>query len=230
MSKDNKLQDEEIEKQGQESAPETDNMDAKKQDSEQVTEETDTVDENQEVEEQEVAEEETEEKPKGKKKGIFGMSNKTQELEDELEESKIKLAEMNDKYLRLYSEFDNFRKRTMKEKVELYKTAAENVIVDLLPVNDDFERAIQNIPESEETKIHSEGMLLIYNKLSKLLEKKGVKSIDAMEKDFDTDLHEAITKIPAPSDELKGKVVDVVEKGYTLNEKVIRFAKVVIGE
>jgi molecular chaperone GrpE len=118
----------------------------------------------------------------------------------------------------------------MKEKVELYKTAAEDVIKDLLPVADDFERAIQNIPDTDDTKIHMEGMVLIYNKLKKLLEQKGVKEIEAKEQDFDTDLHEAITKIPAPTDELKGKVVDVIEKGYTLNDKVIRFAKVVIGE
>lgn len=153
-----------------------------------------------------------------------------EELKTQLEEKNIQFAELNDKYLRLYSEFDNFRKRTIKEKAELYKNAAEDTILAILPTIDDFERALQHFDTSDEAKAHKEGMELIYNKLLSTLKGKGVESIGEKEVDFDTDIHEAITKIPAPSDELKGKVVDIVEKGYKLNDKIIRFAKVVVGE
>jgi len=147
--------------------------------------------------------------------------------EKELQE---KVNEANDKYLRLYSEFDNYRKRTIKERIELSKTASEEVIIDLLPVLDDFERAIKSNEESEDCDAIKDGMNLIYNKFKNTLEKKGLNPIESKGTEFDTDFHEAITQIPAPSDDLKGKVVDEVEKGYQLGDKVIRFSKVVIGQ
>jgi molecular chaperone GrpE len=141
-----------------------------------------------------------------------------------------KLAEMTDKYLRLAAEYDNYRKRTLKEKMELTKSAGEDILVNILPVKDDFERGLDTIDKAKDIDAVKEGVHLIYNKFNEFLKQRGIKEIEAKEKDFDTDLHEAITKIPAPSEELKGKVVDVIEKGYYLNEKVIRFSKVVIGE
>lgn len=141
-----------------------------------------------------------------------------------------KLAELNDKYVRLSAEFDNYRRRTLKEKMELTKTAGESLIVGLLPVVDDFDRALAHIDEAKDIDALKEGIKLIYNKFNEYLKQKGVKEIEAKEKDFDTDVHEAITKIPAPTEDMKGKVIDCVEKGYTLNDKVIRFSKVVVGE
>jgi len=144
--------------------------------------------------------------------------------------AKKKIAELNDKYLRLAAEYDNYRRRTLKERMELTKTAGEDILVNILPVMDDFERALGSIDQAKEIGAVKEGVQLIYTKFKDFLKQRGVKEIEAKEKDFDTDLHEAITKIPAPDKKLKGKVVDVVEKGYYLNEKVIRFSKVVIGE
>jgi molecular chaperone GrpE len=157
---------------------------------------------------------------------------------DEKEEEEAKkeptleeiLAELQDRYLRLSAEYDNFRKRTLKEKIDLQKSANENLLNSLLPVADDFDRAIQVVDEAKEIKAVKEGFNLISGKFNAFLSQQGVKEIEAVKKDFDTDLHEAITKIPAPSKKMKGKVVDVVQKGYLLNEKVLRFAKVVIGE
>jgi len=149
--------------------------------------------------------------------------SKKQELQE-------KVDEINDKYLRLYSEFDNYRKRTSKEKLELSKTASENVIVELLPVLDDFERAIKSTEDSNDCAAVKDGVNLIHSKFKGVLTKKGLTAIESIGKEFDTDFHEAITQIPAPSKKMKGKVVDEVEKGYLLNEKVIRFSKVVIGK
>ena len=146
------------------------------------------------------------------------------------EEYKEKIDELNDKFLRLYSEFDNYRRRTSKEKLDLAKTASEELIIDLLPVLDDFERAIKSSEEAKDCEAVKEGMQLIYNKLYTILTKKGLAPIEAKGNAFDTDFHEAITYIPAPSEELKGKVVDEVEKGYLLHDKVIRYTKVVIGQ
>ncbi|HVD99183.1 MAG TPA: nucleotide exchange factor GrpE [Cytophagaceae bacterium] len=142
---------------------------------------------------------------------------------------KNEVAELKDKYLRLYSEFDNFRKRTSKEKIDLAKTASEDVIKSLLPILDDFERAIKAIGDDEGSKFAKEGIEIIYHKLFKTLESKGLKTMVAVGQPFDVELHEAITQIPAPSEDLKGKIIDEVEKGYYLNDKVIRFAKVVTG-
>lgn len=141
-----------------------------------------------------------------------------------------KIAELNDKYLRLYSEFDNYRKRTSKERLDLFKTAGQDILVDLLPVLDDFERALQNMDKKGDVKTIRKGVDLVYNKFKTTLENKGLKHFKAIETEFDPEIHDAITKIPAPSKKLKGKVVDEIEKGYKLNDKVIRFAKVVVGE
>lgn len=141
-----------------------------------------------------------------------------------------KLAELQDRYLRLSAEYDNFRKRTLKEKINLQKSANERLLETLLPVADDFDRALQVVDEAKEIEAVKEGLILISGKFNGFLTQQGVKEIEAVKKEFDTDLHEAITKIPAPSKKLKGKVVEVIQKGYYLNEKVLRYAKVVIGE
>lgn len=156
--------------------------------------------------------------------------NKETELENKIAELNASLAAVSDKYLRLSAEFDNFRKRTLKEKMDLMKNASENVMVSFLPVIDDVERAIQAIEVSGDLETTREGMNLIYNKFKDFTRQNGVVEMEAKGLALDTDHHEAVTKIPAPSDELKGKIVDVIQKGYTLNDKVIRFAKVVIGE
>ncbi len=148
--------------------------------------------------------------------------------EKALEEEKNKYAELNDKYLRLFSEFDNFRKRTAKEKLDLTITASENVIKDILPVLDDFERALQNM-EKNHNEADIQGVTLIFNKLKDTLKKKGLEEIEAIGAEFNTDEHEALTMIPAPEEDKKGKVLDVIQKGYKLNGKVIRFARVVVG-
>lgn len=140
------------------------------------------------------------------------------------------IAALNDKYLRLYSEFDNYRKRTNKEKIELISTASAGVLKDMLSVMDDFERAIANNENSEDISAVKDGFKLIHHKLRNLLEGKGLKQMDAKHQAFDSELHEAIANVPAPSEELKGKIIDDVEKGYYLNDKVIRFAKVVVGQ
>jgi len=149
-------------------------------------------------------------------------------VQDEIENLKNEVGELKDKYLRLYSEFDNFRRRTAKERTELLKAANEEVISALLPVLDDFERALKSINEGEANSA-KEGINLIHNKLYRTLESKGLKPMDVMGKEFNPELMEAITTSPAPSEQQKNKVIDVLEKGYYLNDKVIRFAKVVIG-
>jgi molecular chaperone GrpE len=150
------------------------------------------------------------------------------ETNTQIKKLQDELAEAKDKYIRLYSEFENFRRRTTKEKLELIQTASEGVLKNLLPVLDDFERAEKSFKELG-TK-EAEGILLIYNKYKKVLEQTGLKVLDLKTgDDFNADTQEAITQIPAPQEELKGKIVDVVEKGYQLQDKVIRFAKVVVG-
>ena len=147
---------------------------------------------------------------------------------EELAKSKAELAEAKDKYIRLYSEFDNFRRRTAKEKYDMISSAGEQLIRTLLPVVDDFERAEKSAREKNDKEL--EGFSLIYNKFKKIIEQNGVKLMEVgVGSDFNADVHEAITQIPAPEENLKGKVVDVIEKGYLLNDKVIRFAKVVVG-
>ncbi|MDC3220478.1 nucleotide exchange factor GrpE [Flavobacteriales bacterium] len=140
-----------------------------------------------------------------------------------------KFNELNDKYLRLFSEFDNFKRRTAKEKLELSKTASAAVLKDLLTVLDDFDRANESFEKATDVAALKEGVDLIYSKLFKTLESKGLKPMDSLHTEFNADIHEALTNIPAPEEELKGKVLDVIEKGYTLNDKIIRYAKVVVG-
>lgn len=140
------------------------------------------------------------------------------------------LEELKDKYIRLYSEFENFRRRTAKEKIDLAKSANEDVLSAMLPVLDDFERALKSIQTTPTVEAIQEGVGLIYNKLFRTLESKGLKPMEpAAGKEFDSELQEAVTQAPAPSEDLKGKVIDEIEKGYCLNDKVIRFAKVIIG-
>lgn len=147
-----------------------------------------------------------------------------------LEKAKQEAHEWHDKYLRLSAEFDNYRKRTLKEKADLLRLANEDLLKDILSVIDDFERGIDTMDKSEDLDALKQGIHLIYNKFGEFIKQKGLKEIEALEKPFDIDYHEAVTKIPAPAEKLKGSVVDVIEKGYILNEKVIRYAKVVVGE
>ncbi|MBI4647969.1 MAG: nucleotide exchange factor GrpE [Bacteroidia bacterium] len=140
------------------------------------------------------------------------------------------IKEFQDKYLRLAAEFDNYRKRTLKEKMELIKTAGEDILINILPVIDDFERAQQSISSATDIEPVKQGINLIYNKFIDFLKQRGIKEIEAKEKEFNTEFHEAVTKIPVTEEALKGKIVDVIEKGYFLHDKVIRYSKVVIGE
>ena len=141
-----------------------------------------------------------------------------------------KYNEVNDKFVRLYAEFDNYRRRTNKERIELIGSASAGVIKDMIPVLDDLERAILNNEKSEDIKAVKEGFVLVSNKFKSILESKGLKPMDSKGKPFDSELHEAIANVPAPDKKMKGKVVDDVEKGYLLNDKVVRFAKVVVGQ
>ena len=154
------------------------------------------------------------------------------EVEKNSSENEIQKEDQDfkEKYIRLYSEYENYRKRTAKEKIDLITNASENVIKELLPILDDFERAIDNNKNVEDASVLKECFDLIYSKMHKGLINQGLKPMEANGKDFDSEIHEAITKIPAPNEKLKGKVVDVIEKGYQINEKVIRYAKVVVGE
>ena len=154
---------------------------------------------------------------------VAELGKKIESLEKELENSKKE-------YLFLMAEFDNFRKRTLKEKSEIIKNGAENAMRDLLPVIDDFERALKAIDENGELESLKQGVDLIYSKFMKYLERNGVKPIDSTGKEFDTELHEAVTTFPAADESQKGKIVDTVQTGYTLNDKVLRHAKVVVGQ
>lgn len=151
-------------------------------------------------------------------------------MTDAFSDLQKKYADLNDAHLRLRAEFDNYRKRTLREKTELIKNGGESALTQLLPVVDDFERALQNIRQAEDVKAVGEGVELIYNKFITYLAQQGVQAIEAIGKPFETELFEAIATIPAPEADLKGKVVDCVQTGYLLNEKVIRHAKVVVGE
>lgn len=151
-------------------------------------------------------------------------------LEDKAKNLEQKLAEQKDAYLRLYADFENFRRRTAKEKIEFLEQANAKLLVEILPVFDDFERALKSF-DNPDLQINAarEGIQLIYQKFQKFLEKQGLVAMESNEQDFDPDKHEAIAQVPAPSEDLKGKVIDTVEKGYFLGEKVVRFAKVVTG-
>ncbi|WP_131536898.1 nucleotide exchange factor GrpE [Pedobacter nototheniae] len=159
------------------------------------------------------------------------VANETEQAPELSAEEKLQaeVQQLNDKYLRLYAEFDNYKRRTQKERVELLQTAGKDVIVSLLTVLDDFDRALKAMETAADIEPVKEGVLLVHNKLKGILAQKGLKDVESISKEFDTDFHEAITNVPAPTPDLKGKVIDEVEKGYTLNDNVIRFAKVVVG-
>lgn len=169
---------------------------------------------------------------------IDAVQNETVETEEQVVEEQTveeklqsELIQEKDKFLRLFAEFENYKRRTSKERIELFSTASEDVMKTLLPVLDDFERALSHIDEDKEAEALRKGVLLIYNKLVGTLEQKGLKALTVDKGEvFNADNHEAITQIPAPTADLKGKIIDVVEKGYKLGDKVIRFPKVVIGQ
>jgi len=193
--------------------------DIEQQTPEVEAEETAQTVENQEQKAEQQPERESRADRKAKKKG----------LEEENEQLRQQLGETNDKYVRLMAEFDNYRRRTAKERLELIETAGKGILEGFLPVVDDCERALKMLRESGADASAIEGTELIYNKLFAFLTSKGLKKIEAMGKDFDTDFHEAIAQFPAPQPELKNKVIDVTQEGYMLGEKVVRFAKVVVG-
>lgn len=156
--------------------------------------------------------------------------SKTAKLQDEIDELTIQLSEAKDKYLRLFAEFDNYKKRTLKEKIDYMKTASSEAIKAMLPVLDDFDRAKRSADDDATEEYFTEGVQMIYNKIFNVLKNQGLEAMESNGADFDPEVHEAITEIPAPSEELKGKVIDTVEKGYTLKDKIIRHAKVVVGK
>ena len=168
-------------------------------------------------------------KSQSTKRRSKAKKSKADKLTQENEELKYKLAEAQDKYLRLFSEFDNYRKRTNKEKIEILGSASGALIKELLPVVDDMDRAEVNFGATDDMKALSDGVMLIFNKLRKTLKNKGLEEIDSAGKDFDTDIHEAIAQFPAPEESMKNKIIDTTEKGYTINGKVLRHAKVVVG-
>jgi molecular chaperone GrpE len=147
-----------------------------------------------------------------------------------IDEADEKYAQLNDSYLRLMAEYDNYRKRTLRERVDLIKSAGEKILIDILPLVDDFERGIKASENATDTAAVREGMMLIYNKFIDFLAKNEIKEIKTENQPFDVDFHEAITTVPAPAEDRKGKIIDCVQKGYTLGEKIIRFPKVVVGE
>ncbi len=153
-------------------------------------------------------------------------------LDNDVTENSLEnqLTEQKDKFLRLFAEFDNYKKRVAKEQREFYAIAGKDIILEMISVNDDFERALKSFEDSEDLSAVKEGVRLIYDKLNKSIEKKGVKKIEAKGCDFDVEKHEAITEIPVTDDSQKGKVIDEIESGYMMYEKVIRFAKVVVGK
>ena len=153
----------------------------------------------------------------------------TDKIEQELKETIAKLAEIQDKYLRLSAEFDNYRKRTLKEKMEISKYASEDILLKIIPFMDDFDRAIKHLNESTDYEGMKSGIKLIYNKFDDFFKQNGIKEIEALNSDFNVDIHEAVAKSPV-EEEMKGKIIDVVLKGYYLQDKVLRFAKVVVGE
>ena len=153
-----------------------------------------------------------------------------QNIQDELKDCTDKNAELHDKYLRLSAEFDNYRKRTHREKAELIKTASDDLLKKIIPVVDDFERGLAAVNNSGDLEAIKQGMNLIYVRFREFLQQQGIREIESINQDFDADFHDAVTKIPVDDEKLKGKVVDVIEKGYFLHDKVIRYPKVVIGE
>jgi molecular chaperone GrpE len=163
------------------------------------------------------------------KKPAHDHEHEKEKAKAALKASEEKYQELHDKYLRLSAEFDNYRKRTLKEKTDLIKTAGDELLKKILPVIDNFERALKALDQSDDINAIKQGVDIIYNHFREFVQQQGVKEIPAMNEPFNIDLHEAVTTLPAPSEELKGKVIDVIEKGYILHDKVIRYAKVVVG-
>ncbi len=178
------------------------------------------------------ASEKQNDKGKAQKKGDKDSENKQEKEPEEapLDKANKQIAELKDKYLRSVAEFDNYRKRTLKEKADLILNGGEKTVKEILPIMDDMERAIANADKTDDVQAIRDGMKLIHDKFEKTLEKMGVKKIDTKDKDFDTEYHEAVAMVPGMGDDKKGKVIDCVEQGYTMNDKVIRHAKVAVGQ
>ncbi len=193
-------------------------------------ENTELTDEQKAQPEGDNADDKTSETDNSQDKSAANDTDTTAQDTDKGDDLQKKYDELNDRYLRLMAEFDNYRKRTLKEKMDLTKYAEEDVIKGILPVVDNMERAIKSLESATDVNAVKEGIDLIYKKFLEFLEKRGIKEIEALHKELDTDLHEAVTKFAAPSEDLKGKIIDVIEKGYYLHDKVIRYAKVVVGE
>ncbi|HLO58382.1 MAG TPA: nucleotide exchange factor GrpE [Bacteroidales bacterium] len=187
------------------------------------------VNQGDKMEEKAVQDAETQEKEKLLEE-LKAFEEKSNEMQTELKAFEEKSQELHDKYLRLSAEFDNYRKRTLKEKTDLIKTASEDIMIRILPFVDDIERGLKAVNTTQDIEAVKQGMNLIYGRFKDFLQQNGVKEIEALNTEFNTDVHEAVTKIPAPDESQKGKVVDVVEKGYMLHDKVIRYPKVVVGE
>ena len=185
---------------------------------------------NEEVAEETAQTEEKQQKEAVQEEAPAAELTVEEQLANMLAEAQQMVSEEREKYLRLSAEFDNYRKRTLKEKAELIKNGAEKTLTAILPVLDDFERALKNMEASEETKAMKEGVELIFNKFQKILGQEGLQKIETEGQAFDTDFHEAIALIPAPSEDLKGKILDCVQTGYMLNDKVIRHAKVAVAQ
>jgi len=191
-----------------------------------------TSDKEKQLKKKEVKVDEKSIKVEKKEQQIEDNKTSKEEVVEKKEELSFedKFNELNNKYLRLSAEFDNYRKRSLKEKMDLIKSAGEDILINILPVMDNFERALKSINENKDADSTKEGIELIYNNFNDFLKQRGVQEIEAIGEKLDTDFHEAITKTPAQEEEQKGKIIDVIEKGYLLHGKVIRFAKVVIGE
>ena len=182
------------------------------------------------MEEKDINEQETAQNPENTENGTNNAPEVENEPISELDQLKADIAEQKDKYLRLMAEFDNYKRRTSKERIELIQTAGKDVIVSLLDVLDDCDRAEKQLSKSDDINVQKEGIQLVFNKIRSTMQSKGLTAMESIGKDFDVELHEAITEVPAPNDKQKGKVIDEIMKGYFLNEKIIRFAKVVVGK
>ncbi len=210
---------------------ETKEKETKKNNEAQVTSEDQQKEQNEEVQSENLNEDIKEPaNDKEVEEEVTVNNDAAEEEEDEKELLKRQLEEQKDKYIRLVAEYDNFRKRTLREKMELSKSAGESVLLSLLPVIDDFDRALSHLDDSQNIEAVKEGINLIYSKFQDFLKQQGISEIETIEEEFNGDLHEAVTKIPAPSEDMKGKIIDCVQKGYKLNDKVIRHPKVVVGE
>ena len=230
MTKEKNMNSEEKKNQEQLNTEETQEQTQQQQEQEQQQQNEDTVTQEEQQESSEGNGEQAQDEEKKQEEKEEASTKKEKNKKKKEKSDKEKLAELQDKYLRLTAEYDNYRKRTLKEKMELTKSAGEDILKGLLPIMDDFERALQTIDETGENQAMKDGIYLIYNKFKDFLKQQGIQEIEAQDKDFDTDKHEAVSKVPAQSEDMKGKVVDVVQKGYYLNDKVLRFAKVVVGE